>query len=173
AQPGAVVTRRKGPWTPSEDHLLKSRVLKKGASDWVEKSRHVGTRTAKQCRERWYQTLNPDLNHAPITSDEGKIILEWVKQKGTQWTKIGRHLNGRSDNLVKNWYHGTMNRTKRRERASTSLAAQRPRPSSRKSRNLRPLLNDAHERWQNQRLPGVETFYELARKGAQRSRGCV
>ncbi|KAG6125238.1 hypothetical protein E4U28_001098 [Claviceps purpurea] len=41
AQPGAAVTRRKGAWLPSEDDLLKSRVLNKGASDWVEKSRYV------------------------------------------------------------------------------------------------------------------------------------
>ncbi|KAG6124640.1 hypothetical protein E4U12_008021 [Claviceps purpurea] len=86
AQPGAAVTRRKGAWLPSEDDLLKRRVLNKGASDWVEKSRYVGTRTAKQCRERWHQTLNPDLNHAPITREEGDIILDWVTQKGTPWT---------------------------------------------------------------------------------------
>ncbi|KAG6205148.1 hypothetical protein E4U34_000148 [Claviceps purpurea] len=86
AQPGAAVTRRKGAWLPSEDDLLKSRVLNKGASDWVEKSRYVGTRTAKQCRERWHQTLNPDLNHAPITREEGDIILDWVTQNGTPWT---------------------------------------------------------------------------------------
>ncbi|KAG6175793.1 hypothetical protein E4U25_002324 [Claviceps purpurea] len=131
AQPGAAVTRRKGAWLPSEDDLLKSRVLNKGASDWVEKSRYVGTRTAKQCRERWHQTLNPDLKFSITPQSPGRKVTSFStglprRVHNGHWTKIGRHLNDRSDNLVKNWYNGKKNRTKPRERASTSPAAQRP-----------------------------------------------
>ncbi|KAG5931162.1 hypothetical protein E4U59_000524 [Claviceps monticola] len=172
-QPGAVVRLRpvKGPWSPHEDNLLLSSVLDMGAGNWVEKSRHVKTRTAKQCRERWHQALNPDLNHAPITSEEGQIILDWVAQKGTEWTKIGRYLNGRSDNIVKNWYNSSKNRAERRESASSSPAPQRPRgprPESQESRVLRTLLGDTQKQWQNQRLPGVENLHRLARMGARR-----
>ncbi|KAG6291333.1 hypothetical protein E4U09_003972 [Claviceps aff. purpurea] len=110
AQPGAVVTRRNGSWSPSEDDLLKSRVLDKGARDWVEVSSFVGSRSAKQCRRK-------------VTSFSTGLPR---RVRNGHWTKIGRHLNGRSDNLVKNWYNGKKNRTKPRERASTSPAAQRP-----------------------------------------------
>ncbi|KAG6309250.1 hypothetical protein E4U22_004120, partial [Claviceps purpurea] len=56
-------------------------------------------------------------------------------------------------------------RTKRRKRgesASTSPAAQRLRPRAPECRDLPPLLDDAQKQWQNQRLPGVESFHKLA-----------
>ncbi|KAG6149220.1 hypothetical protein E4U11_000245 [Claviceps purpurea] len=60
AQPGATGTRGKGAWSPSEDYLLKSRILDEGARDWIEVSRFVGSRSAKQCSalngwcHQWY-----------------------------------------------------------------------------------------------------------------------
>jgi Myb-like DNA-binding protein FlbD len=43
-----------------------------------------------------------------------------VQERGKRWAEIARHLNNRSDNAVKNWYNGSMNRRKRmvRRRAS-------------------------------------------------------
>ncbi|KAG6061610.1 hypothetical protein E4U17_000769 [Claviceps sp. LM77 group G4] len=116
-QPDVEVTHRRGPWSSYEDFLLMSRVRKAGARNWVGISDYIGTRSAKQCRERYHQSLNPSLNHAPITEEEGKIIIDWVAQSGAQWAQIARHLKGRSDNAVKNWYNGVKNRNKRRESA--------------------------------------------------------
>ncbi|KAG6165714.1 hypothetical protein E4U27_008357 [Claviceps purpurea] len=151
AQPGAVVTRRKGAWSPSEDDLLKSRVLDGGARDWVEISSFVGSRSAKQCRERWHQVLDPRLIRDPITREEGQ-----------QWAEIARQLKGRSDNGVKNWYNGIQKKMERREQAATSLAAQRP-CRTRESQNLTSLPNEGPEERQIQRLPGVDSFCEVSR----------
>ncbi|KAG5940669.1 hypothetical protein E4U59_002293 [Claviceps monticola] len=116
-QPGVVVTHAKGRWSSREDSLLMSKVLDEGARDWVEVSSFVGSRSAKQCRERWHQVLDPQLNHDPITRYEGDFILKWVARKGQQWAKIARQLKGRSDNAVKNWYNGVQKKSKRRESA--------------------------------------------------------
>ncbi|KAG5965462.1 hypothetical protein E4U58_002798 [Claviceps cyperi] len=115
------IAHRRGPWSSYEDYLLMSQVRTGGACNWVGISRYVGTRSAKQCRERYHQSLNPSLNHAPITTREGQKILDWVAKSGPQWAEIARHLKGRSDNAVKNWYNGVQNREKRRE---SSLALQ-------------------------------------------------
>ncbi|KAG6172929.1 hypothetical protein E4U47_002534 [Claviceps purpurea] len=225
-QPGVEVTHRRGPWSSYEDYLLMSRVRKSGARNWVGISDYIGTRSAKQCRERYHQSLNPSLNHDPITREEGEIILDWVAQSGAQWAQIARHLKGRSDNAVKNWFNGVKNRNKRRESAldlqrqnaslpmtnfarplpsvgyptlprrsgrgqfpidwrssrllspcasdhdeyddvnyTTSPAAQRPRSLGNRypqeSVDLPPLRDEADKRWQNQWLPGVDSFPNL------------
>ncbi|KAG6198018.1 hypothetical protein E4U50_007749 [Claviceps purpurea] len=162
AQPGATGTRGKGAWSPSEDYLLKSRILDEGARDWIEVSRFVGSRSAKQCRERWYQVLDPRLDHGPITREEGDFIFNWVARKGQQWAEIARQLKGRNDNGVKNWYNGIQKKMERREKAATTLAAQRP-CRTRESQNLTSLSNDGQEERQTQMLPGVDSFCGVSR----------
>ncbi|KAG6021110.1 hypothetical protein E4U19_005968 [Claviceps sp. Clav32 group G5] len=184
-QPDVTISRRRGPWLPQEDDLLKKRVLEQGPNGWGEISAHVGSRSAKQCRERWHQSLDPRLRHGPITREEGEIILSWISRNGPQWAEIGRYLEYRSDNAVKNWYNGVQNQIKRRENAlelKRQKASQQddvhpfspPKEHSERSSGTRdfgesfdlpPLLGEAAKRWQNQWLPGVRSFCDLDRIG--------
>ncbi|KAG6054240.1 hypothetical protein E4U30_001409 [Claviceps sp. LM220 group G6] len=96
-------------------------VKAEGTCKWAKKSKVIGSRSPKQCRERWHENLDPRLNHDPITREEGDIILDLVARKGHKWAEIARALEGRSDNAVKNWYSGVQSRKKRRESALESL----------------------------------------------------
>lgn len=91
-------------------------VEEQGALNWVKISTLLTTRTPKQCRERYHQNLKPSLNHEPITPDEGEQIEMLVAQIGKRWAEIARRLHNRSDNAVKNWWNGSMNRRKRTQR---------------------------------------------------------
>ena len=107
---------RRGPWSTEEDkHLLELVSLFGGENNlnWVKISQLLESRTAKQARERYHQNLKPSLNRTPITPDEGKLIEELVEKYGKRWAEIARHLNGRSDNAIKNWWNGGANRRKR------------------------------------------------------------
>lgn len=99
-------------------------VATQGALNWVRISQQLGTRTPKQCRERYHQNLKPNLNHEPISPEEGALIEQLVREVGKRWAEIARRLNNRSDNAVKNWWNGNQNRRKRMDRRKTTIPLQ-------------------------------------------------
>ncbi|KAF9282205.1 hypothetical protein BGZ88_011148, partial [Linnemannia elongata] len=49
----------KGPWTDEEDRKLRDLVNEYGPEKWVFIASRIGSRTGKQCRERWHNHLDP------------------------------------------------------------------------------------------------------------------
>ncbi|ONH70050.1 Myb-like DNA-binding protein myb-1 [Cyberlindnera fabianii] len=125
APSASSTTLRRGPWFPEEDRKLIDSINMFGPSNWVRISQSLGTRTPKQCRERYHQNLKPSLNRNPISAEEGQLIEELVAKYGKKWAEIARHLNGRSDNAIKNWWNGGTNRRRRASSQAVLQEAQR------------------------------------------------
>lgn len=105
---------RKGPWSADEDQLLRAQHPDKKETKWADVAKKVPGRSAKQCRERWEQNLKAGINKGPITDDEALIICQMVGATGNSWAKIARALENRTDNTVKNWYNGMLQKSKSR-----------------------------------------------------------
>lgn len=112
---------KRGPWSQAEDNQLLYLIQTVPGLNWVKISEAMGSRNAKQCRERYHQNLKPSLNREPITQEEGEQIAALFRQLGPKWAEIAKRLNtNRADNLIKNWWNGVQNRKKRSERRSAA-----------------------------------------------------
>lgn len=52
----------KGQWTKEEDEMVMEYVEKYGTKQWARIAQVLPGRKGKQCRERWHNHLNPDIN---------------------------------------------------------------------------------------------------------------
>ena len=103
-KPGLV----KGPWTAEEDEKLKVWVSREGATKWAQASGFINGRSGKQCRERWFNTLNPNVKKGNWSQEEDKVIFDLYQKYGSSWSKIARFIPGRTENAIKNRFYSTV-----------------------------------------------------------------
>jgi hypothetical protein len=105
-QPGLI----KGPWTIEEDRKLLEWIRKEGPIKWTQCAEYIKGRNGKQCRERWFHTLNPKIVKGNWTCEEDFKIFSLYDNLGGKCAKIVVHLSGRTENSIKNRFYSTLRR---------------------------------------------------------------
>ncbi|MFS7965349.1 putative transcription factor MYB-HB-like family [Helianthus anomalus] len=98
---------KRGPWSPEEDTILRNHIQNHGTGgNWIALPHKAGLkRCGKSCRLRWLNYLRPDIKLGGFTQEEDNIISSLYANIGSRWSVIASHLQGRTDNDVKNHWN--------------------------------------------------------------------
>lgn len=80
-------------------------MVKKYGKNWKTIAKHMGTKTGKQIRERYINTLDEMIKKEPWSQAEDFKLIELYARLGSKWTEIGKELAGRPENSIKNRFH--------------------------------------------------------------------
>lgn len=103
-------------WSAEEDKRLRYIVAclsdKRGKEgQWDKISQFIGTRTAKECRARWFQCLHPNLRRGKWTSEEDEKLKDAFSRLGPAWARIAEEVPGRTDDQCSKRFNDVLNPT--------------------------------------------------------------
>lgn len=105
--------RTRRTWTPQEDSKLRTLVAEWGDqrgknSHWDKISESMEGRTSKDCRKRWFHSLDPTLKRGRWTADEDRILIEAYESYGPAWNRIAQLISGRTDDQCSKRYNDVL-----------------------------------------------------------------
>ena len=92
---------KKVKFTKNEDAKLESLIKEYGEGEWKLIAEKMSPRTARQCRERWTNYVNPKLSKDPWTKEEDDLLMEKHREHGNKWKIIEKYFPTRSKNNIK------------------------------------------------------------------------
>ncbi len=128
-----------GVWQNLEDEILKAAVSKYGLNQWARVSSLLARKTAKQCKARWNEWLDPSIKKIEWSKEEDEKLLHLAKLMPSQWRTIAPMV-GRTANQCLERYQKLLDEADQRESALglTGPGDEAEAPSTSDVRRLRP-----------------------------------
>lgn len=77
-----------GVWRNTEDEILKAAIMKYGKNQWSRIASLLHRKSAKQCKARWFEWLDPGIKKTEWSREEDEKLLHLAKLMPTQWRTI-------------------------------------------------------------------------------------
>jgi hypothetical protein len=113
----------KGNFTSEEDTILAEFVAANGIHAWPKVIQVLPHRSPKQCRERWFNHLEPSVTKTAWTPEEDRLIFELYLKFGPKWSFIAPMIEGRTDNSIKNRWNASISQRIERDPAGNPILA--------------------------------------------------
>jgi pre-mRNA-splicing factor CDC5/CEF1 len=107
--------------------------MKYGKNQWARISSLLVRKSAKQCKARWYEWLDPSIKKTEWSKEEDEKLLHLAKLMPTQWRTIAP-IVGRTPSQCLDRYHKLLDDAEQKEEHLTGDAG----PSADDVRKLRP-----------------------------------
>jgi len=182
----------KNTWSPEEDVALVHLVEIHGSNNWTVIAQELGGKRSKQCRERYHNHLQSNIQKGGWTKEEEQRIFELHGLYGNQWAKIAEFFPTRTDNSIKNRYNSMMRSIQHKQLKQQRKAAE----AVRKHEQQSPLaiasndtttlsepsctsslstISDEHVYKRHPLVPALSLFGSKQQnsEGETRSEGCV
>ena len=104
-------------FTDEEDKELDAIVKEIGFSSWKLVSMRMKNRTPRQCKERWINYLQPNINKDKWTKPEDDLLFYLVNKLGSKWNTLSSYFNNRPPVILKNRFNILSRHIKRLERS--------------------------------------------------------
>lgn len=92
----------KDQFTDKEDKKLLKLKTKYPEITWEEISKLMKTKSDRQCKDRYNNYLDPNINKAPFNREEDKLLIDKYNEMGSKWKKIKSFFPDRSEVQVRN-----------------------------------------------------------------------
>jgi hypothetical protein len=124
--PQATPQKYRKIFNAEEDEELLRLVAQYGCDDWALIASQMGSRTPRQCRERYKTYLCPDVNTAPWSPGDDELLLDKYQMLGSKWSDYRPFFPNRTVNNIKNRWHTLARRTHQAPSTATPLAVPAP-----------------------------------------------
>lgn len=71
-----------------KDEILKAAIMKYGKNQWSRIASLLHRKSAKQCKARWFEWLDPRIKKTEWSREEDEKLLHLAKIMPTQWRTI-------------------------------------------------------------------------------------
>ncbi|CRK87522.1 CLUMA_CG001323, isoform A [Clunio marinus] len=109
-----------GVWRNTEDEILKAAVMKYGKNQWSRIASLLHRKSAKQCKARWYEWLDPSIKKTEWSREEDEKLLHLAKLMPTQWRTIAPII-GRTAAQCLERYEFLLDQAQRKEEGEENL----------------------------------------------------
>ncbi|KAF2704464.1 hypothetical protein K504DRAFT_461224 [Pleomassaria siparia CBS 279.74] len=142
-----MVVTKTGSWSNVEDEVLKAAISKYGLNQWARCASLIAKKTAKQCKARWNEWLDPSIKKTEWSREDDEKLLTMAKLLPTQWRTIAP-IVGRTATQCLERYQKLLDDQESREAGDLGLAGpdggETAAPTADDVRRLRPGELDAY-----------------------------
>ena len=146
----------KGNWIKKEDDLVIDLVTKYG-KNWSVISKFIPSRTGKQIRDRYLNTLDININRDKFSNEEDEKLLQLYLQYGTKWSSMAKLFEKRTGDMIKNRFYSTL-----RKRVHGLVRFKKI--ANRKVKRIRNIRNHTKILYHNNYLNDLNFIYNLEGK---------